>query len=186
MLSIHDLLNPTTPVGDAPQRPIFNRAETPSPPRTARTPPDVSPRPPSSPPSLGGGSASHPRRALVEQHISLSQNSPPRPAPSTPTTNDGILSTSHNVRIGPRSKVETMYHYSLDATLEYPETSDTGKVGHLFDISPGDFYNPRLSFAYSQGPPNGMKKLAYCEALRDDNDELVPCKASHYTCESHF
>ncbi|KZP03707.1 hypothetical protein FIBSPDRAFT_768547 [Athelia psychrophila] len=119
-------------------------------------------RPLSSPPRLGGIST---RCSLVESTL---------------------LSTRHDVRIGPRNTLDTLYHHSHFATLEYPETSGTGKIGHLFDISPDDFHSPRLSFTYSQGSPSGRTtagKHVYCTLLRDDNGELVPCQESHYTCQ---
>lgn len=121
-------------------------------------------RPLSSPPRLGGIST---RCSLVESTL---------------------LSTRHDVRIGPRNTLDTLYHHSHFATLEYPETSGTGKIGHLFDISPDDFHSPRLSFTYSQGSPSGRTtagKHVYCTLLRDDNGELVPCQESHYTCKPH-
>lgn len=191
MLSIHDLLNPVTPARDAPRPSGVIHAETPSPPRAVPTPSDLGPRPLGSTLSLGGVSTSRYRRALVEQSVALSesQNTSPRHVLPALTAEDGLLSTTHNVRVGPRSKLQTMYHYSRSVALEYPETSDTGKVGHLFDVSPEDFHNPRLSFAYSQGSPSGRTtagKPVYCEALRDDDGEPVPCQESHYTCESRF
>lgn len=190
MLSIHNLLNPVSPVKDAPQHPGFNREETPSPPHgTAHALPGQSLRPLSSPLGLGVASVPQSRHALVEHHIALSLNTSPRPVLPARTAEDGLLSTSYNVRTGSRGKLEILYHYARGVTLEYPETSGTGRIGHLFNVSPEGYHNPRLSFAYSQGSPSGRStagKHVYCEALKDDDGELVPCKESHYTCEFYF
>lgn len=176
MLSINDLLNPVTPDGDAPRRSDCVHAETPS-------------RPLSSPPRLDGISIPQSRRSLVEELLTLSRNISPGPVLPAPAAEDSILlSTRQDVRIGPRNTLKTLYHYSRAATLEYPETSGTGKIGHLFDISPDDYHNPRLSFAYSQGSPSGRGAVGmpmYSTLLTDDDGELVPCQESHYTCESH-
>jgi hypothetical protein len=62
--------------------------------------------------------------------------------------------------------------------VEYPETSSGGSVGHLFNISPEDWANPRTNFAYSQGEPSGRTKVGHsvqCKLLIDSDGNKVPC-----------
>lgn len=41
--------------------------------------------------------------------------------------------------------------------MKYPETSNFGAVGHLFNMAPDNWVHPRLSFLYSQGAPEGSQ-----------------------------
>ena len=69
--------------------------------------------------------------------------------------------------------------------MEYPETNAKASVGHLFEVAPYNWSNPRLNFAYSQGPPTGRTKSGdhvWCALLVDDNGEEVPCHEVHSTC----
>ena len=72
--------------------------------------------------------------------------------------------------------------------VKYPKTSCHKPVGHLFEISPVEWVQPKLSFAYSLGAPMGQVETwngqpIYCNLLVDKDGEWVPCQVSHATCK---
>jgi hypothetical protein len=90
-----------------------------------------------------------------------------------------------DVRLNRKTTLHTLFRYPLGTVIEYPETSAKGSVGHLFEVAPDEWSNPRLSFAYSQGAPTGRTKAGsytFCPLLVDDNGEEVPCQEVHATC----
>ena len=94
-------------------------------------------------------------------------------------------SITHNVRLNRKTTLCSLLHHPLGAIVEYPETSTAGPIGHLFEVSPDNWSNPRLNFAYSQGAPTGRTKSGdhvWCSLLVDGNGEKVPCLESHSTC----
>jgi hypothetical protein len=91
----------------------------------------------------------------------------------------------HDVRLSNKTRLRTLFHHPLGTILEYPETSRSGYIGHLFEVSPDAWSNPRLDFAYSQGAPTGRTKsrdYVWCPLLVDNNGEKVPCQEVHSTC----
>ncbi|KAK6974197.1 hypothetical protein R3P38DRAFT_2473663, partial [Favolaschia claudopus] len=79
---------------------------------------------------------------------------------------------------------ETLYTYDLTAQVEYPATSSTGSIGHLFQLSLcSSWFNPARTFAYSCGEPSGStgRKTVVCDILVDSNGNKVACKESHTT-----
>ncbi|KAJ7083296.1 hypothetical protein B0H15DRAFT_785085 [Mycena belliarum] len=90
------------------------------------------------------------------------------------------------VRLNRETTLEVLYSYPLDATVEYPETSSTGFVGHLFRINPKKWENPVLNIAYSRGKPGGQTVAGREKTteilLSSQTGESVPCVLSHTTC----
>ncbi|KAJ7232408.1 hypothetical protein C8J57DRAFT_1533133 [Mycena rebaudengoi] len=58
---------------------------------------------------------------------------------------------STNVKINGITTLEVLYEYPVGYILEYPETSSTGSIGHLFCMDPNDWQDPTLNIAYSRG-----------------------------------
>jgi len=107
--------------------------------------------------------------------------SPPRSHTSSPA----LSIIEHNVCLNQKTTLRFLFRYPLGTTIEYPETSAEGSVGHLFEVSPDKWSNPRLSFAYSQGAPTGRMKSGhhtFCPLLVDDIGQEVPCREVHSTC----
>lgn len=93
----------------------------------------------------------------------------------------------HNIQINRQTTLETVYHYTLNTLLEYPETSTDGSVGHVFTLDPQEWINPVLNFAYSLGGSHGMSqksKTIKVAALVDASGDQVPCREMHTTCKS--
>lgn len=93
---------------------------------------------------------------------------------SHPTAHNTLLGTQYNVVLNKKTALQKLFHYNTNTVLEYPETLSTGAVGHLFEMSPGDWVNPQLSFVYSQGAPEERSepgKHIYCSLLVDKNNE---------------
>lgn len=187
MLSLRELLNPTSP--EAHEQPRVHRFTTPNPPESPhRTNSESYPRALSSPPSLQREQLSTPR---FRNPISLSTPTlSPHGFLSFSQSANGLLSTRHDIRLNNKTMLSSLYHYKTGTILEYPHTSDkrTTSVGHLFELSPSQWHHPRLNFAYSQGSPNGQSKEGdhvYCLLLKHDRTgEKVPCRVTHYTCKS--
>jgi hypothetical protein len=111
-------------------------------------------------------------------------SSPPRSQTSSPPRNPG-RTTQYNVSLNRKTTLKTLYRYPPQSVVEYPETSSEGPIGHLFDLSPDNWSNPRLDFVYSQGEPSGRTRAGFsllCELLVDSNGNKVPCREVHYTC----
>ena len=108
---------------------------------------------------------------------SLSSSSPSRGS-SVPSPSGLLFDLEHNIKINRTTSVSKLFRYPLDTIIEYPETSVNGAIGHLFDISPDNWLNPRLNFAYSQGKPSGRTKRGhevYCDVLVNEDGVQVPC-----------
>ncbi|KAJ7259441.1 hypothetical protein C8J57DRAFT_951375, partial [Mycena rebaudengoi] len=91
-----------------------------------------------------------------------------------------------NVKLNHITTLEILYKYPPGAVLEYPETSSTGCIGHLFQLDPDDWQNPAQNFVYSQGKPNGQTldgKYVHVSVLVDSLGKKVPCVESHSTCQ---
>lgn len=90
----------------------------------------------------------------------------------------------YNVKVNAKTKLDTLYRYRPGKVAEYPTTSSTGRIGHLFEIDlQSEWVNPAKSFAYSQGEPRGSNGTnLYCLPLVDDDGNKVPCTEYHSTC----
>ncbi|KAF7354586.1 hypothetical protein MSAN_01371900 [Mycena sanguinolenta] len=127
----------------------------------------------------------------------LEEISPPAPVISSiarhqptipqPPRSEARRKTAYNVRITRETTVDVLYTYPVGAVIEYPETSLTGSIGHLFEIDPSDWSNPVLNVAYSRGAPSGQTppgKEVYTEILLDSiTNKKVPCIRAHTTCK---
>jgi hypothetical protein len=119
------------------------------------------------------------------QHLSQISSpalNPPLNPPSQPSSQPTI---EHDIGLNRKTRLRTLFRHSLGTIVEYPETHHSGYIGHLFKVSPDDWSNPQLNFAYSQGPPTGLTKSGHhvwCPLLVDNNGEKVPCQEVHSTC----
>ncbi|KAF7975392.1 hypothetical protein HWV62_9607 [Athelia sp. TMB] len=114
---------------------------------------------------------------------------------SSPTTsanttgNSDFLSVQDNVSLNRQTTLARLYTHARNSSIEYPETDAHRPIGHLFEIDPSNWFNPRLGFAYSQGEPcHGNQTIRYgkeilCKLLVDKEGRMVPCKLSQYTCQ---
>ncbi|KAJ7031452.1 hypothetical protein C8F04DRAFT_924530, partial [Mycena alexandri] len=90
-----------------------------------------------------------------------------------------------NVAINRITTLEVLYEYPLGFVLEYPETSSTGSIGHLFRMDPDDWQDPVLNIAYSRGGRMGQSlsgTSVQCRVLVNGAGEQVPCSERHTTC----
>ena len=93
------------------------------------------------------------------------------------------LSTSYNIDLNRQTTLDILYEYGAGTHMEYPETKENGRVGHLFTaLDLEQWPNPTTYFAYSLGPPKGANKSGYCNILLDNDGMRVPCRVSHFTC----
>jgi hypothetical protein len=92
----------------------------------------------------------------------------------------------YDVKLNRETTLDILYRYPADTVLEYPETSYSGFVGHLFRIDPKNWINPILNVVYSRGKPAGQTvagKEVLTEILVDAaTGQKVPCVLSHTTC----
>lgn len=104
----------------------------------------------------------------------------------TPYLSPGLSpsSTRQNVSVNRQTTVNVLYEYPSGTHIEFPETSSSGRVGHLFTgLDPENWVNPASAIAYSLGPPKGTSKSdGPCDILLDESGSRVPCNVSHYTC----
>ncbi|KAJ6456200.1 hypothetical protein C8R45DRAFT_1056526 [Mycena sanguinolenta] len=92
---------------------------------------------------------------------------------------------THDVFITKCTTLATLYRYSPDTYMEYPETGQK-PVGHLFQLDPKNWVTLSLDFAYSLGIPSGRSKKTEeitCPILADRRGNLVQCIKSHSTCQ---
>jgi hypothetical protein len=64
---------------------------------------------------------------------------------------DGLQpSVQYNIKINTRTTLEKLYVHDAEALIEFPETSATGSIGHLFRMKPeSSWFNPTRNFVYS-------------------------------------
>ncbi|KAF8504011.1 hypothetical protein JB92DRAFT_2738854 [Gautieria morchelliformis] len=113
---------------------------------------------------------------------SLAPGSDSRPQNRSPF----VVSVESDVQITRNTSVLKLITYSIDAHVEYPETSAEGWIGHLFKLDPEAWVNPRENICYSQGGPMGQtlaRTPVFCKVLADNAGRLVPCVRSHSTCQ---
>ena len=200
MLTLQDLLNPwPTPSSDAPHLPAPNSTVCPTTAQciTVAAGSDIrshssKPYTPASPrsctpPHLPYPSPTHHNVRVRSPLETPPVISPPRSHTSSPALHH-ILSVKHEVHLNQKTVLQTLYHYPPGTMVEYPETSAEGCIGHLFEVAPDNWYNPRLNFAYSQGAPTGRTKVGEhvsCALLVDEDGNEVPCREVHSTCMFH-
>lgn len=126
--------------------------------------------------NLSGHPTSHshlgPPSALSHASLALLQQS------NTGTT------VQHNVKINRQTTLDTVYYHAKGTLVEYPETSATGRIGHVFKMNPLEWISPHLNFAYSLGGSHGMSqknKNVNISILVDDTGQPVPCREMHMT-----
>ncbi|KAF8152705.1 hypothetical protein K438DRAFT_2079307 [Mycena galopus ATCC 62051] len=118
----------------------------------------------------------------------------PPPSNDAPLPSNFIFesSTQHsqketNIKINRETTLDVLYRYPVDALLEYPETSSTGSIGHLFHMDPKNWTNPILNVVYSRGEPSGQTlpgKEVFVNILTHAvTGEKVPCVMRHTTCQ---
>ncbi|KAJ6495977.1 hypothetical protein C8R45DRAFT_1052650 [Mycena sanguinolenta] len=89
-----------------------------------------------------------------------------------------------NITINRITTLEVLYEYPLDYVLEYPETSATGAIGHLFRMDPENWHDPTLNIAYSKGGHTGKslsRTSVQCSVLVDALGNPIPCAERHTT-----
>jgi hypothetical protein len=117
--------------------------------------------------------------------LHLHPATPPNTNPLPIIPSDTIV--RHNIQINRQTTLETVYYYTLNTLLEYPETSADGSVGHVFTLDSDEWINPVSNFAYSLGGSHGMSqksKTIKVAALVDASGDQVPCREMHTTCKS--
>ncbi|KAJ6528617.1 hypothetical protein DFH09DRAFT_1285472 [Mycena vulgaris] len=137
------------------------------------TPPPVPPPPPT---SSGGHSAHVDIRPQLAGLAGFSRDSGALHAPHIPMS----LKKPH-LRA---PTLEILYEYSPNYVLEYPETSSTGSIGHLFPMDPDNWQDPALNIAYSRGGRMGQTvsgASVKCQLLLDTRGEPVLCAGRHTT-----
>ena len=201
MLSIEDLLNPL-PIAqhalepDSPTSSFANYRVTPDFDTTARN--SLMAEVPSAfnadPSSIQARTRSHSSLSTCRPHTILHHARSPSPAGDSSTSSPSRSSSplpiprptiQHDVFLNRKTTLNTLYHYPLGAVVEYPETSSKGSIGHLFEISPDNWSNPRTNFVYSQGEPSGRTKSGSsirCVLLTDIDGKEVPFREVHSTC----
>ncbi|KZP03615.1 hypothetical protein FIBSPDRAFT_768689, partial [Athelia psychrophila] len=140
--------------------------------------------------------ASHPAEHVRTSDASVNSSTLttavlPIPTSSTPIDvpdDSNILLVQENVYLNRKTTLVKLFTYTRNAAaVEYPATHAQRPVGHLFEVDPDDWFNPRLNFAYSQGEPSGSRttengKAIFCQLLVDTDGNKVPCKVSQFTC----
>ncbi|KAJ7140269.1 hypothetical protein C8R43DRAFT_892789 [Mycena crocata] len=137
------------------------------------------------------------RRHLVAALDHLSHHSsriPPRPNPQggPPVAMDGVENRTEQkeIQINRETILDVLYTYPQDTIIEYPETSSTGFIGHLFHMNSSNtetWANPIHNVAYSKGKPAGQTqagKPVFVNVLKDAaTGKPVPCVLKHSTCQ---
>ncbi|KAJ6506213.1 hypothetical protein C8R47DRAFT_1241345 [Mycena vitilis] len=124
---------------------------------------------------------------LESHHDGLSSSSFRPFPPVTSTFNSATaVKQSTNVAINRVTTVQVLYEYPVGHVVEYPETSSTGSIGHLFRMDPKDWQDPALNIAYSRGGRMGQTVAGVnvkCRLLVDAAGIPVDCTERHSTCE---
>ncbi|KAJ6542447.1 hypothetical protein DFH09DRAFT_1282539 [Mycena vulgaris] len=106
----------------------------------------------------------------TEQHPHVPEKATP---PRTPAVSEAPIKRPH-VQINRQTTLEILYEYSPNYVLEYPETSSTGSIGHLFPMDPDNWQDPALNIAYSRGGRMGQTvsgASVKCQLLLDTKGE---------------
>ncbi|GBE78483.1 hypothetical protein SCP_0113720 [Sparassis crispa] len=97
-----------------------------------------------------------------------------------------LSSCEENVQITRKRMLDILIHHEDGAVIEFPQTSRTGCVGHLFKCDPENWITPVENVVYAQGSPRGRSakdQPVKCEVLRDGNGMMVLCQEKHSTCQ---
>ncbi|KAF8214711.1 hypothetical protein K438DRAFT_1749804 [Mycena galopus ATCC 62051] len=131
------------------------------------------------------------KRESILEYLEAPQDLPASKNPSiTPCIPDAFntfaVNRSTNVKINRITTLEVLYEYPAGYILEYPETSSTGYIGHLFRMDPNEWHDPILNVAYSRGGRMGQTvstAVVKCDILVDSTGKQVDCSERHTTCE---
>lgn len=126
----------------------------------------------------------------ITSHTVNSSTLPTLPLADTQTLNlppsPQKLLTRHQIPINRQTCLETVFYYPQHTLVEYPETSTTGSIGHIFTVDPACWISPALNFAYSLGGSHGMTpkgRSVTVSLLLDGLGKPVPCREMHTTCK---
>ncbi|TDL19151.1 hypothetical protein BD410DRAFT_727573, partial [Rickenella mellea] len=128
----------------------------------------------------------------LDSILSPPVNSPSAPTASTTTPAPPFISYKHgepSIIFGDRStrltKLECVYYHPRGSHVEYPISSATGHIGHVFAVDPkaADSMHPRMNLSYGLGPPKGAHYDVTCDLLRDVFGTPVLCNSEHATCQ---
>lgn len=119
----------------------------------------------------------------VTETIPAQSSCPPSVSQPSAQIAPSSLSTSYNIDLNRQTTLDILHEYGAGTHMEYPETKEDGRVGHLFTaLDLEQWLNPTTYFAYSLGPPKGAHKSGHCNILLDNDGMRVPCRVSHFTC----
>ncbi|KAJ7636168.1 hypothetical protein B0H17DRAFT_1149566 [Mycena rosella] len=139
------------------------------------------------------------QRALVSpavhRHLKTAlaalRRDPPHPIASVvlPSLALPVAAVENMVQLNRETTLERLFCHPRGATVEYPETSSSGSVGHLFHVEAGPSQWPEClpwkGFQYSRGLPSGATtngSFRYTPLLVNSRGELVCCQIQHKTC----
>jgi hypothetical protein len=115
-------------------------------------------------------------------HRSLIRSPEISPLPQSSLASEAI-SVEYGVYFNRQTTLVKLNRYALDANVEYPECSELGPIGHLFEMDPDNWSNPALNVVYSRGAPSGRSKgSVVCPLLVDREGVQVLCSERHTTC----
>ncbi|KAJ6484352.1 hypothetical protein C8R47DRAFT_1072982 [Mycena vitilis] len=121
----------------------------------------------------------------LESHPAISSSSTSI-IPQISASSEISVKRSTNVAVNRVTTVQVLYEYPIGHIVEYPETSSTGSIGHLFRMDPEDWQDPALNIAYSKGGRMGQSvagATVKCRLLLDATGNPVDCTERHSTCE---
>ena len=82
--------------------------------------------------------------------------------PNDPNTRASTLSTllatstvQYDIKLNRKTLLTKLYTYALGDVVDYPETTSSNSIGHLFHLDPDMWHTPMQDFVYSLGPPRG-------------------------------
>lgn len=141
------------------------------------------------PPSIAIGDLLNPKQPSIAIPISRLLN----PAPHSPATQPESFNANIDrslihkyYELNRKTTLSSVYCYSVDTILEYPETGVGPKdlVGHLFEMRTDAWLSPSCDFAYSRGIPSGKTSYTVTIPLLVDSitGEPVPCLTRYATC----
>ncbi|KAJ6478210.1 hypothetical protein C8R45DRAFT_933970 [Mycena sanguinolenta] len=130
---------------------------------------------------------SHLRENTAARQTTAQQNNSTFPGALASRTLGPTRQETRKVKLNRVTTLDVLYTYPIDTVLEYPETSSTGFVGHLFHMDPNNWGKPILNIAYSRGKPSGQTiagNEVTTDILRDHHTkEKVPCVHGRTTCQ---
>ncbi|KAJ7671788.1 hypothetical protein B0H17DRAFT_1208972 [Mycena rosella] len=116
---------------------------------------------------------------------------PPHPVASValPLLALPVATVEYMVQLNRETTLERLFHHPRGATVEYPKTSSSGTVGHLFHVEADPSQWPEClpwkDFQYSHGLPGGATmngSFKYTQLLVNSRGKPVCCQIQHKTC----